>query len=91
MDSTKRIDNITVKISRLAVVLDQLRKENAELKAELLNRTDKINVLQQELDTKQADWEAREKTRANQSEQLKKQIDLYIEEIDRCIEWLQNE
>ena len=91
MDSTKRIDNITVKISRLAVVLDQLRKENAELKAELLNRTDKINVLQQELDTKQADWEAREKNRANQSEQLKKQIDLYIEEIDRCIEWLQNE
>ena len=80
-----------MKISRLAVVLDQLRKENAELKAELLNRTDKINVLQQELDTKQADWEAREKTRANQSEQLKKQIDLYIEEIDRCIEWLQNE
>ena len=80
-----------MKISRLAVVLDQLRKENAELKAELLNRTDKINVLQQELDTKQADWEAREKTRASQSEQLKKQIDLYIEEIDRCIEWLQNE
>ena len=80
-----------MKISRLAVVLDQLRKENAELKAELLNRTDKINVLQQELDTKQADWEAREKNRANQSEQLKKQIDLYIEEIDRCIEWLQNE
>ena len=91
MDSTKRIEHITVKISRLAELLDQLRTENADLKAQLVNRTERINDLQQELDTKQADWENREQQRTGQSEQLKKQIDLYIGEIDRCIEWLQNE
>jgi regulator of replication initiation timing len=98
MDSTKRIEQITDKINRLADVLRQLRTENASLlqenerlKAEVSNQTARINVLEQELDQKQVDGKARETEKANQSEHLKKQIDLYIQEIDRCIEWLQKD
>ncbi len=91
MDSTTRIENITLKVNRLAELLNQLRAENAALKTQLADREDQINFLQKELDTKQADWKALEEQKAGQSEQLKKQIDSYIEEIDRCIEWLQNE
>ncbi len=68
-----------------------MRAENAALKTQLADREEQINFLQKELDTKQADWKALEEQKAGQSEQLKKQIDSYIEEIDRCIEWLQNE
>ena len=98
MDSTKRIEQITDKVNRLADVLRQLRTENASLlqenerlKAEISNQTARINVLEQELDQKQVDGRARETEEANQSEHLKKQIDLYIQEIDRCIEWLQKD
>ncbi|MBK6620104.1 MAG: hypothetical protein IPH04_07245 [Saprospirales bacterium] len=91
MDSTTRIENITLKVNRLAELLNQLRAENAALKTQLADREEQINFLQKELDTKQADWKALEEQKAGQSEQLKKQIDSYIEEIDRCIEWLQNE
>ena len=98
MNSTTQIEHITEKINRLAGVLDQLRKENealteenAQLKTQTANFVIRINVLEQELDNKQADWAEREKNRAVQSEQLKKQIDSHIQEIDRCIEWLQNE
>lgn len=68
-----------------------MRAENAALKTQLADREEQINFLQKELDTKQAEWKALEEQKAGQSEQLKKQIDSYIEEIDRCIEWLQNE
>lgn len=91
MDSTTRIENITLKVNRLAELLNQLRAENAALKTQLADREEQINFLQKELDTKQAEWKALEEQKAGQSEQLKKQIDSYIEEIDRCIEWLQNE
>ncbi|MBK8490655.1 MAG: hypothetical protein IPL49_07085 [Saprospirales bacterium] len=98
MNSTTQIEHIAEKINRLAVLLDRLRKENealekenAQLKKQSANFVIRINVLEQELDNKQADWAEREKNRAVQSEQLKKQIDSHIQEIDRCIEWLQNE
>lgn len=98
MDSTERIKNISIKISRLAALLEQLRiengdlaKENTQLKEELSNQMKRISVLEQELDQKQEEWEAQEKNRADHSEELKKQVDLYIQEIDRCITWLQNE
>ncbi len=91
MDSTTRIENITLKVNRLAELLNQLRAENAALKTQLADREEQINFLQKELDTKQADWKALEEQKAGQSEQLKKQIYSYIEEIDRCIEWFQNE
>ena len=98
MDSTKKIEHITEKINRLAELLDRLREENqvltgenAQLKKQMSNHLKRINVLELELENKQKDWAGREKSKAVQSEQLKKQIDTYIEEIDHCIEWLQNE
>ena len=93
-----QLGQITEKIKRLAEVLGQLRKENealksenAQIKTKLSNHVERINVLELELDNKQADWTEQEKVSAGQSEQLKKKIDSYISEIDRCIEWLQNE
>jgi len=98
MDSTTQLGQITEKIKRLSEVLGHLRnenealkRENAQLKTKLSNHVERINVLELELDNKQADWTEQEKINAGQSEQLKKKIDLYISEIDRCIEWLQNE
>ncbi len=91
MESTTRIKHIIEKIQRLAGLIQQLRNENAQLKEQVANQMNRISVLEQELDHKQEEWNAREKTRAVHSEQLKKQIDLYIDEIDRCIAWLQNE
>lgn len=91
MESTTRIKHIIEKIQRLAGLIEHLRHENAQLKEQVANQMNQISVLEQELDHKQEEWKAREKTRAEHSEQLKKQIDLYIDEIDRCIAWLQNE
>ncbi len=91
MESTTRIKHIIEKIQRLAGLIEQLRNENAQLKEQLANQMNHISVLEQELDHKQEEWNAQEKQRAAHSEQLKKQIDLYIDEIDRCIAWLQNE
>ena len=98
MDFTTQIEHITEKTKRLAEVLGRLRKENealkrenAQIKTKLSNHVERINVLELELDNKQADWTEQKKVSAGQSEQLKKQVDSYILEIDRCIEWLQNE
>jgi septal ring factor EnvC (AmiA/AmiB activator) len=98
MDSATRIKNITEKINRLAQLLERLRNENqdlvreiAQVKEQLANQIEKNIVLEKDLDHKQADCEAQKKQHAEQSGKLKKQFDLYIEEIDRCIEWLQNE
>lgn len=90
MDSTTRIKHIVEKIQRLAGLLEQLHTENRQLKEQVANQMNRISVLEQELDHKQEEWDAREKSRSEHSEQLKKQIDLYIDEIDRCIAWLQN-
>lgn len=91
MDSTTRIKYIIEKIQRLAGLIEQLRNENAQLKEQIANQMNRISVLEQALDHKQEEWNALENQRAAHSEQLKKQIDLYIDEIDRCIAWLQNE
>lgn len=91
MDSTTRIKYIIEKIQRLAGLIEQLRNENAQLKEQVANQMNRISVLEQALDHKQEEWNALENQRAAHSEQLKKQIDLYIDEIDRCIAWLQNE
>lgn len=98
MDSTRKIEHITEKINRLAQLLDQLREENqaltgenAQLKKQVSDHLKRINVLELELENKQKDWAEQEKSKAVRSEQLKKQIDAYIQEVDHCIEWLQNE
>ncbi|MCB9285274.1 MAG: hypothetical protein H6563_14475 [Lewinellaceae bacterium] len=82
----------------MAQLLDQLREENqaltgdnAQLKKQVSDHLKRINVLELELENKQKDWAEQEKSKAVRSEQLKKQIDAYIQEVDHCIEWLQNE
>lgn len=89
-----RIQSIERKVRSLAANMLQQRQtivdlqvENKRLKS-LLQQADSPSALMQENQT------TLEMTQSNMSEsqiqQLRKELDLYIEELDKCIDWLQN-
>ena len=68
-----------------------LTEENKKLKADLEVQNDRISNLTERLyDTQQALAGRRGDNDQESSQKLKKQIDQYIQEIDKCIAWLQN-
>ncbi len=97
MDLSKRLDSIELKIRQLASKLDRLTQENEQLLAENhqlktdLDRQqglvsalkDKLERTQREMDERR--YEADEPDRAS----IRQQIDHYLREIDKCIDWLE--
>ena len=97
MNLSEKIDNIELKIRQLALKLERFRKENADLtqkneqlKAELDKQKGTVSALKDKLTKTQGVLERQEVNESEHSQQLKQQLDQYIREIDKCIEWLQN-
>ena len=99
MNLSERIDSIELKIRELAFKLERLKKENAvlreenqELKAEAERlRQQPAEALNDNVNQKsRLEPEAQPLAETEQSEKLREQIDQYIQEIDKCIEWLNN-
>ena len=95
---TDRVSNIEKKVLQLVELTNKLRQENAvlsegnkKLKADMEVQNDRISNLTDRLyNTQQALAGQRGGNDKESSQKLKKQIDQYISEIDKCIEWLEN-
>ena len=105
MDIERKLNEIESKIKRVAAERDDfqhhnfvLLDENKQLKNELSKQSELISELQERLANSQQiltkeDGEKllqKKSLSGKDTEALKKQIDQYIQEIDKCIEWLQN-
>lgn len=97
MDVLGQIENIELKIKLLALKLERVHKENAILKQEnqalqrqLAERETVVLQLQKELEKSQELREQIKEVDPEQVFQLKSQIDQYLQEIEKCIEWLKN-
>ncbi len=95
---TGQLENIEKKILQLSESLKGLRSENAvlsdenkKLKTDLAAQNDRIGDLTERLSkTQQALAGQRGDKDEESSQKMRKQIDQYIKEIDKCIAWLQN-
>ncbi len=67
-----------------------LSKENNKLKAEMTAQTERIGELTERLTNSQQALAGQRGDDSESNQKLRKQIDQYINEIDKCIEWLQN-
>jgi len=97
MSVTDLFENIELKIKQLALKVERLEKENLFLKnenekqkVELDLQKDTVNALNEQLLEAQKAMNNRKNEDREHSEQLKQQMDQYIKEIDKCIEWLHN-
>lgn len=97
MDAFQLVENIDNKIQQLAAELKLLRQKNAvlinenkQLKTDLESKEAVVGELKYKLSNTQRGFEEQRGVGTDNSEELKKQIDQYIKEIDKCIEWLQN-
>ncbi len=94
---TQQLENIEQKVRQLAEVMTALRQQNAvlsiennKLKADLEAQQERIGELTERLTNSQQAWAGQRGDDSESNQKLRKQIDQYINEIDKCIEWLQN-
>lgn len=93
----QQLDHIELKIRQLLEELKWLRQENAilrkennQLNADLETQHERIGELTERLTNSQRVLSQQRGDVSESSQKLRKQIDQYITEIDKCIEWLQN-
>lgn len=93
----QQLENIEQKVRQLAEAITALRqqnatllKENNKLKAELETQHERIGELTERLTNSQQALAGQRGDDSESNQKLRKQIDQYISEIDKCIEWLQN-
>lgn len=94
---TQQLDNIEQKVRHLVEAMNALRqqnaalsKENIKLKADLEAQQERIGELTERLTNSQQALAGQRGDDSESTQKLRKQIDQYINEIDKCIEWLQN-
>ena len=97
MGSIDLIESIELKIKQLALKIERLEKENLTLKSqnekqkvELELQKETVKALNENILDAQTVMDSRKKEDSEHSAQLKQQMNQYIEEIDKCIEWLHN-
>lgn len=97
MKISDKIDHIELKIRYLASKQERLLKENTELKTQnelLKTELDKqrgaVSALKEKLAKTQVVLDRQPEKSPQEALQLKQQLDQYIREIDKCIEWLNN-
>lgn len=97
MDIIDQIEQIELKVRQLALKLERLHEENDEiktenerLKAELDRQRGTVGVLKDKLEKTQGVFHQQKETASEHTQQLRQQLDQYIREIDKCIEWLHN-
>jgi regulator of replication initiation timing len=94
---TQQLDNIEQKVKLLLDAMNALRQQNAsllqennKLKADLEAQHERIGELTERLTNSQQALAGQRGDDSENTQKLRKQIDQYIQEIDKCIEWLQN-
>ena len=94
---TDKLNNIELKVRQLALRLERLQNENntlllenKKLKSELLQNTDKLGQMEEKVVRSKVALDSKRDSGPDYSKKLRKEIDQYINEIDKCIEWLQN-
>ncbi len=95
MNLSEQIDSIEIKIRQLVLKMERIQKENAELqeenqllKTELDRQKGAVHALKDKLEKTQRVVDSQRNGKTEQSEKLREQLDQYIHEIDKCIEWL---
>ncbi|MBK9014328.1 MAG: hypothetical protein IPM82_09665 [Saprospiraceae bacterium] len=94
---TQQLENIEQKVRQLVEAMTALRqqnavlsKENNKLKADLEAQQERTGELTERLTNSQQALVGQRGDDSESNQKLRKQIDQYINEIDKCIEWLQN-
>jgi len=92
---SEKITNIEDKVRKLALKMERLQQENAALTEENRKLTNDLAARERkvgELNSKMANGqnETGREQDSGISKKLRKEIDQYIKEIDKCIDWLQN-
>lgn len=97
MSISEKILQIETKAEKLASVVALLRSENAalkeqneKLKATLSKNEEMVVDLKHQLEKTQQALDGKREHDPELNVKLRKQLDKYIEEIDKCIEWLEN-
>ena len=98
VSSSNKLDQIELKVRRLALKLDQLKtsnqqllEENQLLKTALKKEDSKRNTLEQQLKSTHTALVSKQDDAPESTKKIRKELDQYIKEIDKCIEWLQDE
>lgn len=93
----EQLDHIELKVRQLLEQIkllqrenDFLSQENTKLKAEQEAQQERIAELAERLTNSQRALAQQRGDTSESSQKLRKQIDQYIIEINKCIEWLQN-
>lgn len=96
MEMLYKVNGIADKVQKLVTQMQQLRKQNAVLlqenenmKATISKNEEMVASLKRQLGNATTAFDGKEKDNTEDSVRLKKQLDKYIEEIDKCIEWLE--
>lgn len=94
---TEQIEGIEIKVRQLALKLERLERENADLqkenkhlKAGMEKQEATISALKDKLTDAQSTLSQKDEEESAHSKKLKQLIDQYIQEIDKCIDWLHN-
>lgn len=95
MSVNDQIEHIELKVRQLALTLERLRQENDDfrtenerLKAELDRQRGTTDALKDKLEKTQGVLDQQKENTSAHAQQLRQQLDDYIREIDKCIEWL---
>ncbi len=91
-----KLSNIELKVRQLALKLERLQNENNtlinennNLKAELNKKDSKLSLMQEQTAKAQNALQKKRESDPEYSKKLRKDIEQYINEVDKCIEWLQ--
>ena len=97
MTIDEKIKSITTKTKKLIAEKDQLQSENEKLHEEIKKLRTTISQNQEnvaslkiQLGKTQLALESKQANDPEESKQLRKKFDKYIDELDKCIEWLEN-
>ena len=91
-----KLSNIELKVRQLALKLERLKNENntlvnenKNLKAELNKKDSNFSLMQDQVAKAQNALDKKRESDPEHSIKLRKDIEQYINEVDKCIEWLQ--
>ncbi len=97
MNLSEQLERIELKLRQLALDIRQIKRQNEELseqnhqlQLEIALKDQTIARLREELSAAQSRVLLQEQADLDKAKQLKVQVDQYIREIDKCIEWLTN-
>ena len=97
MNLQQKIEGISAKVRQLVAENGRISSENERLRVEMkkLNATisqnqEMVASLKLQLGKTQVALNDKQAKDPEESKQLRKKVDKYIEELDKCIDWLEN-